>query len=272
MMILRNISSASTFSNYIASCLLVVAISICSIGLAHASQKTQHFSSEWAVSPWDYYGDIAAMKWNYTDYELWDSAVGELREVRIQTEIFGERESQTEDVRIRSAFFAGWSPADYKLSMSYNIPADDKPFSISKSYVYSSPADVQQWVSHDNAPPAHFYFESRTVDAGHTMYAVTTLTFIYDSSSEQQVLELVDLVLNYEDSSAFSQNTSNVLLRNLDQVMASIDQSDIQGACDGMVTFTNTTEELASKGSMEVGTAMLLVAEANQTRTNFYCS
>jgi len=183
------------------------------------------------------------MKWNYTDHELWDSAVGELREVRIQTEIFGERESQTEDVRIRSAFFAGWSPAD-----------------------------VQRWVSRDNAPPAHFYFESRTVDAGQTIYAVTTLTFIYDSSTEQQVLELVDLVLNYQDSSAFSQDTSNVLLRNLDQVMASVDQSDIQGACDGMVTFTNTAEELASKGSMEVGTAMLLVVEANQTKADFYCS
>ena len=271
-MILRNISSASTFSNYIASCLLVMAISICSIGLAQASEKTQHFSSDWTVSPWDYYGDIAAMQWHYTEYELWDSALGELREVRIQTEIFGERESRTEDVRIRSAFFTGWSPTDYQLSMSFNIPADDNAFSISKSYVYSSPADVQQWVNYDNGSPAHYYFESRTVDAGQTIYAVTTLTFIYDSSSEQQVLELVDLVLNYEDSSAFSKDTSNILLRNLDQVMTSIDQSDMQGACDGMVTFTNTTEELASKGGMEVGTAMLLAAEANQTRTDFYCS
>ena len=272
MMILRNISSASTFSNYIASGLLVMAISICSIDLTHASEKTQHFSSEWTVRPWDYYGDIAAMKWHYTEYELWDTALGELREVRIQTEIFGERVSRTEDVRIRSAFFTGWSPADYQLSMSFNIPADDNAFSISKSNVYSSPADIQQWVSNDNIPPAHFYFESRTVDAGQTIYAVTTLTFIYDSSSEQQVLELVDLVLNYEDSNAFSKDTSNILLYNLDQVMTSIDQSDMQGACDGMVAFTNTTEELASKGSMEVGTTMLLVAEANQTRTDFYCS
>jgi len=148
----------------------------------------------------------------------------------------------------------------------------DNAFSISESQVYSSPAEVQRWVSYENAPPAHYYFESRTVDAGQTIYAVTTLTFIYDSSSEQQVLELVDLVLNYEDSSALSKDVSNILLRKLDQVMTSIDQSDMQGACDGMVTFTNTTEELASKGSMEIGTAMLLVADANQTRTDFYCS
>lgn len=271
-MIRRNIFSAPTFTNYIASCLLLMVISICSVGLVHASEKTQHFSSDWTVEPWDYYGDIAAMKWHYTEYELWDPALGDLREVRIQTEIFGERQSRTEDVRIRSSFFTGWSAADYQFSMSFNIPADDNAFSISKSHVYSSPADLQQWLSYKNLAPGHYYFESRTVDEGQTIYAVTSLTFVYDSSSEQQVLELVDLVLNYEDASAFSIDTSNILIRNLDQVMTSIDQSDMQAACAGMVTFTNTTEELASKQRMETGTAMLLVAEANQTRTDFYCS
>jgi hypothetical protein len=272
MMNLRNISSASTFSNYIASCLLVMAISICSFGLAYASEKTQSFSSDWTVNPWDYYGDIAAMDWHYIEYELWDSALGELREVRVQTEISGERESRTEDVRIRYAFSTGWSPADHQLSTTFYIPAGDKAFSISNSFVYDSPEEVQQWVSYDYVPPAHYYFESRTVDAGQTINAVTTLTFIYDSSSDQQVLELVDLVLNYEESSAFSRGTSNVLLRDLDQVMTSIDQSDMQGACDGMVTFINTTEELASKGGMELGAAMLLVAEADQIKADLYCS
>jgi hypothetical protein len=83
---------------------------------------------------------------------------------------------------------------------------------------------------------------------------------------------LVDLVLNYEHSSAFSQDASNVLLHNLDQILNSISQSDMQAACNGMVAFTNTTENLASTGSIETGAAMLLVAEANQTRTDFYCS
>jgi hypothetical protein len=272
MMILRKIFSASTFSNYIASYLLVVAISICSIGLTYASEKTQSFSSDWAVSPWDYYGDNAAMEWHYIEYKLWDSALGELREVHVQTEISGERDSQTEDVRIRYAFFTGWNPAGYQLSMTSYIPAGDKAFSISNSFVYDSPEEVQRWVSYDDVPPAHFYFESRTVDAGQTINAVTTLTFVYDSLPEQQVLELVDLVLNYEESSAFSRITSNVLLRDLDQVMTSIDQSDMQGACGAMITFINTTEELAGEGGMEIGAAMLLIADANEIRADLYCS
>ena len=271
-MILRNVSSASTFSNYIASCLLVMAISICSIGLVYASEKTQSFSSEWTVSPWDYYGDIAAMDWKYTEYELWDSALGELREVRVQTEISGERESRTEDVRVRYAFSTGWNPAEHQRFKTLYIPGGDKTFSASNSFIYDSPEEIQRWVSYDHVLPAHYYFESRTVDAGQKISAVTTLTFIYDSFSDQQVLELVDLVLNYEESSAFSRGTSNVLLRDLDQVLISIDQSDMQGACNGMGTFINKTEELASKGAMELGSAMLLVAEANQVRADLYCS
>ena len=272
MMILRNILATSTFSNYIASCLLMLTISICSIGLAHASEKTQSFSSDWTVSPWDYYGDTAAMEWHYLKYEPWDAALGELREVRVQIEILGEHESRAEDVRIRSSFFTGWSPTDHQLSMGFNKPADDDAFSVLRSYVYSSPEDLQQWVNYDKVPPAHYYFESRTVEAGHTISAVTTLTYIYDSLPDQLVLELVDLVLNYEESSVVSGSASNVLLRDLDLVMAHIDQNNMQRACDGVVTFINATEELASNGSMEVGAAMLLSAEANQIRADLYCS
>ena len=272
MMNLRNIFSASTFSNCIVSCFLIMAISICSIGLAHASEKTQSFSSDWTVSPWEYYGDTAAMEWHYIKYEPWDTALGELREVRVQSEILGEHESRAEDVRIRYAFFSGWSPADYQLSTHLYKPINDKAFSISNSFVYNSPEEIQRWINYDNSSPAHYYFESRTVEAEHTISAVTTLTYIYDSLPDQLVLELVDLVLNYEESSVLSGGTSNVLLRDLDQVMSHIDQNNMQGACDGMVTFINATEELASKDGMEVGAAMLLIAEANQIKADLYCS
>ena len=89
---------------------------------------------------------------------------------------------------------------------------------------------------------------------------------------DQLVLELVDLVLNYEESSVLNAGTSNVLLGDLDQVMIRIDQNDMQGACDEMVTFIEVTEELANKGGMETGAAMLLVAEANQIMDDLYCS
>ena len=250
----------------------MIAISICSIGMAHASEKTQSFSSDWTISPWNYYGDTAAMKWHYIEYEHWDTALGELREVRVQTEILGEHESQAEDVRVRLSFFTGWKPAGYQLSSVFYKPVNDEAFSFSKSIVYDSPEEIQRWINYENSSPAYFFFESRTQEAGHTISAVTTLTFIYDSLPDQLVLELVDLVLNYEESRVLSGGMSNVLLRELDQVMTHIDQNNMQGACDGMGAFINATEELASQGGIEVGAAMLLTAEANQIRTDLYCS
>lgn len=124
----------------------------------------------------------------------------------------------------------------------------------------------------DTAPPAHYYFESRTVKAGHKISAVTTLTFIYDALPDSLVLELADLVLNYEESSVLSVVTSNVLLRKLNQVMTHIDQNDMQQACDGLITFNRATEESASKGGIEYSASVLLIAEANQVMTDLYCA
>jgi hypothetical protein len=272
MMIFRKRFSASAFTNQFASCLLMMAVSVCSIGLAHASEKTQSFRSDWTVSPWNYYGNTAAMKWHYIEYEPWDTALGELREVRVQTEILGEHESRAEDVRIRLSFFTGWKPADYQLSAHVDKPVNDEAFSISKSLVYDSPEEIQQWINYQRSSSNYFFFESRTNDAGHTISAITTLTYIYDSLPDRLVLELVDMVLNYEESSQLSGAISSVLLRDLDQVLTQIDQNNMQGACDGLVTFIEVSEELSHKSGMEVGAAMLLIAEANQTRADLYCS
>jgi hypothetical protein len=118
--------------------LFAAVLGICSIGLLQASENTQTFVSEWTVGPWTYYGDTAAMDWHYIRYEPWDRTLGELREVRVYTEILGEHESRAEDVRIRSALFNGWSPADYQLATHSYIPVGDKEFLTSMSYVYDS--------------------------------------------------------------------------------------------------------------------------------------
>ena len=271
-MIPRHVFSASAITNNMAICLFATALCVCPTGLAEASERTQTFISEWAVDPWNYYGDTAAMNWHYITYEPWDRALGELREVRVQTEILGEHESRAEDVRIRSAFFKGWSPANYQLSTHAYIPIGDKEFLTSMSYVYDSPQEIEQWLNSDTASPAHYYFESRTAKAGHKISAVTTLTFIYDSLPDLMVLELADLVLNYEESRVLSMDTSDVLLRNLNQVMTHIDQNRMQQACDGLITFNQATEESASKGGIEYSASVLLVAEANQIMTDLYCA
>jgi hypothetical protein len=272
VVIVRQIFSASALPSHVVSGIFAAAVCICSIGAAVASERTQSFGSEWTVGPWDFYGDTAAMEWQYIQYEPWDAALGELREVRVQTDILGEYESQAEDVRIRSAFFKGWSPANYQLATHSYVPIGDKEFLASMSFVYDSPEEIQQWLSSDTAPPAHYYFESRTVAAGHTISAVTTLTFIYDAVPDLLILELAELVLNYEESSVLSVDISSLLLRKLDQVMAHIDQNDLQEACDGIIRFNQAAEELASAGSMEAGASMLLISEANQIRADLYCS
>lgn len=263
-MTLRQMFPASAYSSNLARCLIAMVLGICSIGLVQASEKTQTFTSEWTVGPWTYYGDTAAMDWHYIKYQPWDGTLGELREVRVHTEILGEHESRAEDVRIRSAFFNGWSPADYQLATHSYIPVGDKEFLASMSYVYDSPEEIDQWVNSDKTPPGHFYFESRTIEAGHAISAVTTLTYVYDAVPDLLVLELAELVLNYEESSVLNVETSKLLLRNLDQVMAHIDQNDMQQACDGIMLFNRATEESADNGGIEVGASMLLVAEADQ--------
>lgn len=269
---LHNVLSTSIFSRTLAAYILTLTISMCPISLADASEKTQTLVSDWTVSPWNYYGDTAAMNWHYQEYQPWDPALGELREVHVKTEILGEHVTRAEDLRIRSSFFTGWSPADYQLSMGINIPADDDIFSFSESYVFRSPAELQQWVSYDHDLPAHFYFESRTVKAEHTVSAITTLTFIYDSLPDLLVLELVDQILNYEASTVLSGRVSSELLRDLRQVLTQLDQNNIKGACNGLVTFNEITEELVSNDGIEFGAAMLLIAEANQIQADLYCS
>ena len=229
-MILRHKFSASAMSNNTAFCIVATVMFTCSIDLVQAAEKTQNFISEWTVAPWTYHDDTAAMDWRYIEYEPWDTSLGELREVRVQTEILGEQESRVEDVRIRQSFFKGWSPADYQLSTHSYISFGDKQFFASMSFVHDSPEELQQWLNSDTAPPAHYYFESRTAKAGHSISA----------------------------------GGSNALLRNLDQVMAHIDQDRMQQACDGIDTFSNATEELAGNGGIEFAASELLVAEADQ--------
>lgn len=271
-MIFRHLFSGTDLPRHLVSSAFAVTVFICSMGLAHASEKTQSFASEWTVGPWDYYGDTAAMQWQYIDYEPWDPALGVLREVRVQTDILGEYESRAEDVRIRSAFFKGWSPANYQLTANSYVPIDDREFLASMSFVYDSPEELEQWLNSDTARPGHYYFESRTVTAGHTISAVTTLTFVYDALPDLLVLELAELVLNYEESSVLTVETSDLLLRKLDQVMAHIDLNNMRRACDGITTFNNAAEQSANTGGIEVGASMLLISEANQIRADLNCS
>lgn len=149
---------------------------------ASATTTTQTFTSSWSIDPWDYYGDLAAMKWHYLPYEPWNPALGVLQEVIVSTNISGTRDSLTDDLSIRYSFFTGWSPADYQLSSDLVIGAGTADFNISETFTFSSPVEIQNWEIYSFYPPANYYFESRTVSAGHTIFAETTLTYSYISA------------------------------------------------------------------------------------------
>lgn len=145
-------------------------------GTVNAAVITQVFSSSWAIEPWDYYGDVAAMQWQYQPYQPWDAALGTLQEVRVDTQYTGDR-TTSEPLRIRYSFFSGWAPSDYQFYREFWLPAGSS-FAESESYVFG-PAQLGQWTTLGYYPPANYYFESRTVDGGHSISALTTLTFTY---------------------------------------------------------------------------------------------
>ena len=161
---------------------LVVIASIVVAAHCNAGTTVQTFASSWQVSPWNYYGDIAAMQWHYLPYAPWDNSLGVLQEVRVETQFSGLRELGAEDLRIRYAFFTGWSPADYQFGRTTIVTPGASQFEVTESFTFSDPYQLQNWTDVTYYPPAHYYFESRTVAAGHTISAQTTLTYTFASA------------------------------------------------------------------------------------------
>lgn len=145
----------------------------------NAATTTQAFESSWDVSPWNYYGDVAAMQWHYLPYVPWDSSLGVLQEVRVDTQISGMRQLSSEPIRIRYAFTTGWNPADYQFYREFSLPGGSSSFGLSESYTFNTQSELQNWAEVSYYPPAHYYFESRSVEAPHSISAVTTLTYTY---------------------------------------------------------------------------------------------
>lgn len=113
---------------------LIIALSIfAAASTAVAAVKTQTFDSSWTIAPWNYYGDISAMQWHYIPYETWDSTLGTLTGVKVQTAISGTKANSDDVTAIRYAFFTGWNPADYQFYDQLVIPSGSTTISAEKT-------------------------------------------------------------------------------------------------------------------------------------------
>lgn len=158
--------------------LVATGVFFAAASLSHASVITQEFDSNWTVSTWDYYGDVAALRWHYLPYLPWTSPIGTLTKVSISTKIIGEKNAP-EDLAIRYAFFTGWSPNQYQFYDGRVFSAGDSSFS--GTFEYDIPAS--NFAKPLFLSQANYYFESRSATT-HSITARTTLTYNYLPSSE----------------------------------------------------------------------------------------
>jgi hypothetical protein len=187
--------------------LAVVIVALGSWSVAQASLLKQTFDSAWSIDVWDYYGDASAMEWHYQAYTPWDSSLGTLTAVGISTQLTGTREDATDTLRIRSAFFTGWSPVNYQYFQMTYIASGDTSFSSSWNRSYTTPDVIAAVTNYQyftgvynvgaGTGGAWYYFESRSENAGHSIEATTTLSYYYDPISvpESTTLALFGLGL-----------------------------------------------------------------------------
>ena len=178
---------------------------LCAIPFAHAGLVTQSFTSSWTVDIWDYYGDLAAMKWHYQPYAPWDTATGNLTSVVITTQITGTRADANDTVRIRESFFTGWNPVSYQFSDNLYLTGDGNSFGGVWTYTYATPAAIAavtdyqyftgEYQSGAGTGGAWYYFESRTENAGHSIDATTTISYYFDSISVSEPISLFILCI-----------------------------------------------------------------------------
>lgn len=158
--------------------------------IANAEVITQTFDSSWTRTVWDYYGNVSALQWHYLPYVPWDSSLGTLTKVKIDTIISGTRVNPEDAVHIRDSFFTGWDPDRFQYYSDFYIPAGEASFSTDISTVFTEPNALSAVTNYEyftgiynqgiGTGGAWYYFESGTKTAAHTIAAETTLSYVYE--------------------------------------------------------------------------------------------
>jgi autotransporter-associated beta strand protein len=157
----------------------IVSLSLLGAATAgRAETEVQTFDTSWTVSPWNFYGVVAARQWEYIPYKVWDSAIGTLDKVEIRTVVSGSRNNASDVQKFRYSFFTGWNPVDYQFYEEVDIPGGTSTVSWQRTHSFTGGA-LGDWLKHSYLPQATYHFESTTVSAAHSIAAQTTLTYDY---------------------------------------------------------------------------------------------
>jgi len=148
--------------------------------MAQAESVEQTFDNAWSVDVWDYYGYVAAMFWKYQLYDTLECSQGALTDVEVQLDISLSGVTVGDDFRYEASFFTGWSPNDYQFHTSVWLLDITGDMEISRTWVFSTPEELAEWVDPLYGPGGCHYFETTTLDWSHTVEATTVLTFTYD--------------------------------------------------------------------------------------------
>ena len=169
--------------------LIAAPLSFASIS-ANADVVTQTFNSSWTVDVWNYYGNVSAMEWQYLPYKPWDSSLGSLTSITVDTLISGMRVNTQDSVHIRESLFTGWNPDTFQYYADFYIPSGSATFSTEQKQTFSQQngwgniLNYQYFTGIYNqgagSGGAWYYFESSTLSAAHSISAVTTLLYNYD--------------------------------------------------------------------------------------------
>ena len=150
-------------------------------GNVGATSIVQTFSNSWSVDVWDYYGNIAAMQWQYQPYA---TSTETLKSVELTMNIVASDLTIGDDFRYRTAFFTGWDPNSYQLYIDdWFISLTSTSFTISEKYLFTSASDLAGWTNPIYGLNGNYYFESTTINNSHTVNVSTQLTYNYDTDA-----------------------------------------------------------------------------------------
>jgi len=130
-----------------------------------------------------------AWDWTYNSYTPFVAGLGLLNKVVITTHIDVSEIDPHDTFQFRLALFTGWSPDQYQFYDAETRSDVAGPFRIDETFTITDPGRLDPFIHPLYYPPlANFYFETITLNDGHTVSSTTELQYIFSPEPSTAVL------------------------------------------------------------------------------------